>query len=129
MKFLTKKIILYFHEDQIAKYGGSEGILDENLLESALGQARVSFGGQFLCKDVFEMAATYGYHIGLDQPFMNGNKRITLVSMYTFLYMNGWHLSCDPKELYLNIIALTRQKIDKKELTHFLKSNCKRIKV
>ncbi|MEX0773719.1 MAG: type II toxin-antitoxin system death-on-curing family toxin [Balneolales bacterium] len=124
---MTKKLILFFHEDQLLKYGGSEGVIDENLLDSALGQAQMSFGGEYLCKDIFEMAATYGYHLSLNKPFIDGNKRITLLSMYTFLYINGWKLSCEPKTLYLHIIALSQHKIEKEELTEFLKSHCERI--
>lgn len=101
--------------------------MDENLLESALGQARISFEGQYLCKDVFEMAAAYGYHLCLNHPFVDGNKRITLLSMYTFLYVNGWQLSCDPKNLYLHIMALARHKVEKDVLTGFLREHSRKL--
>ncbi|MEX0684837.1 MAG: type II toxin-antitoxin system death-on-curing family toxin [Balneolales bacterium] len=127
MKFLTKKLLLYFHQDQIAKFGGSQGIIDENLLESALGQPLLGFGGEYFCKDEFEMAASYGYHLCLNHPFVDGNKRMTLLSMYTFLYMNGWQLSSDPESLYLNIMALAQNKITKDDLAGFLKRHSVKI--
>ncbi|MEX0928663.1 MAG: type II toxin-antitoxin system death-on-curing family toxin [Balneolales bacterium] len=127
MKFLTSKLMLYFHQDQIQKYGGSDGLMDQKLLESALAQPQVSFEGKYLCKDEFEMAATYGYHLCLNHPFIDGNKRITLLAMYTFLHMNGWHLSSDPKNLYLHIMALAQHRVKKDELAVFLKNNCNRV--
>ncbi len=123
IKFLDKKTILEFHENQIELYGGISGIRSEELLESALFQPQANFGGEYICKDIFEMAATYGFHICQNHPFYDGNKRTALIAIYTFLYVNGYRLNANKKGLYAVIIALSKGELDKKELALYLKSN------
>lgn len=63
IKFLSPEVILYFHRLLIQRYGGSHGLRDEALLESALAQAHQTMDGQYLHRDIAEMAATYGFHL------------------------------------------------------------------
>ena len=56
IKFLDKETILYFHTDQINKHGGSYGVRDDNLLESALAQPQATLKGDYLHKNIYEMA-------------------------------------------------------------------------
>lgn len=123
IRFLDKATILIFQENQIQNYGGSQGIRDEGLLESALAQPRQSFGGEYVHETIFEMAAAYGYHLCKNHPFVDGNKRIALVAMYTFLYVNGWKIIADKKALYAVVISLASGKMEKKELAEFLEKN------
>lgn len=123
IRFLDKATILVFQENQIHNYGGSQGIRDEGLLESALAQPRQSFGGEYVHETIFEMAAAYGYHLCKNHPFVDGNKRIALVAMYTFLYVNGWKIIADKKALYAVVISLASGKMEKKELAEFLEKN------
>ncbi len=120
IRFLDKATILIFHENQIQNYGGTTGIRDEGLLESALAQAEQSFGGEYVHSTIFEMAAAYGFHICKNHPFLDGNKRTALVAMYTFLFVNGWKLVADKKLLYATIIALASGKLEKAALAEFL---------
>lgn len=60
INFISKRIVLYFHEQLIQIYGGTSGIRDENLLDSALAQPRLSHEGSYLHDSLFEMAAAYG---------------------------------------------------------------------
>lgn len=120
IRFLDKATILLFHENQIKNYGGTVGIRDEGLLESALAQAEQSFGGEYVHTTIFEMAAAYGFHICKNHPFLDGNKRTALVAMYTFLFVNGWKLVADKKLLYATIIALASVNLKKAELAEFL---------
>jgi len=121
--FIPKQIVLYFHEQLIQLYGGTPGIRDEDLLDSALEQPRASFGGNFLHKSIFEMAAAYGYHICKNHPFVDGNKRVSLVVMDTFLQKNGYEITAPEKETYKIIIALSSGEVSKQELTEWLKEN------
>ena len=123
IRFLNKAIILEFHDNQIQNYGGNTGIRDEGLLESALAQAEQSFGGEYVHKTIFEMAAAYGFHICKNHPFLDGNKRIALVAIYTFLYVNEWKLTVDNKLLYATIIELASGKLEKIELSLFLEKH------
>lgn len=120
IKFLDKKTILVFHQDQIETYGGSPGIRDEGLLDSALAQPQASFDGEYVHKNIFEMAAAYGFHICKNHPFYDGNKRTALIAMYTFLYVNGYQLKADKKSLYAVVMDLANEKVEKKELAAYL---------
>lgn len=121
IRFLSKKTILAVHKNQIEEYGGSKGIRDEGLLESALAQPEASFGGDYVHQSLFEMAAAYGYHICKNHPFYDGNKRTAFLAMYMFLYVNGWELKADKKVLYATMIELARGKFTKKRLSRFLR--------
>lgn len=82
--FLELDDILKFHQDQIARYGGSDGLRDRGDLESALAQPEVSFGGRMLHGDLFEMAAAYLFHIVMNHPFVDGNERVGTVAALGF---------------------------------------------
>lgn len=125
IKLLDKETILAFHQDQVKIYGGKQGIRDEGLLESALAQPQESFGGEYVRDTIFKMAAAYGFHICKNHPFLDGNKRTALVAIYTFLYVNGYRLQADKKNLYAVMIDLANGKIEKEELAKFLEENTK----
>ena len=121
-KFLDKETILYFHSDQIKRYGGSFGVRDENLLESALAQPQATFNGKYLHKNIYEKAAAYAYHICKNHPFIDGNKRIALIAMVTFLYVNRYELKISEKEMYLLIMGIANNSISKEDLTDYIKN-------
>jgi death-on-curing protein len=83
--FLTTEEVLVIQADQIRRYGGSEGLRDENLLLSALAMPQSGFGGEYLHGDDFEMAAAYLFHIVMNHPFIDGNKRVGAVAARLFL--------------------------------------------
>ncbi len=85
IKFIPKNIIILLHDQLIKQYGGSTGIRDEKLLDSALEQPKVTFGRNYLHDSIFKMAAAYGFHLCQNHPFVDGNKRISLVAMDIFL--------------------------------------------
>jgi death-on-curing protein len=74
-KFVSLNDVLYIHDKQLEKYGGSPGIRDQGLLESAIATPEASFGGQFVHENLFQMSAVYAFHIAENQPFIDGNKR------------------------------------------------------
>ena len=87
--FLRLDEALQIHADMIATYGGSEGVRDQGLLESALAQPQARFGGGYLHEDFAAMAAAYLFHIAQNHPFVDGNKRTGTAAAITFLKMNG----------------------------------------
>ena len=123
VNFIPKKVILYFHEQLIQIYGGSPGIRDESLLDSAIQQPKSSFDGNYLHNSIFEMASAYGFHLCKNHPFIDGNKRVALVAMDTFLQNNGYEISASEKETYKIIIELSAENLSKSELTQWLKQN------
>ena len=88
-KFISISEVQEIHTDQISSFGGSPGIRDEGLLESALAQPQATFGGEFLHSTIPEQAATYLYHLAMNHPFIDGNKRTAFAVMDTFLRLNG----------------------------------------
>jgi death on curing protein len=126
IKFLNKEIILNFHQDQLERYGGKSGVRDEELLESALAQPQASFGGEYVHKNIFLMAATYGFHLCQNHPFYDGNKRTALIAMYTFLYVNGYQIKADKKSLFAIMMDLASGKVKKEELAEYLKKHSKK---
>lgn len=121
--FIPKDILLYFYEQLIETYGGTFGIRDENLLDSALNQPKVTFENKYLNDSIMKMAATYGYHLCNDHPFIDGNKRIALVAMDVFLQYNGFEIIASEKEVYKMMMQLSSGNLSKKELTSWLEKN------
>lgn len=128
IRFLDKNTLLIFHKDQLERYGGKQGLRDEGLLESALAQPQASFGGEYVHQYLFHMAAAYGFHICQNHPFFDGNKRTALISMYMFLYVNGYKLIADKKSLFALIMDLANGKVTKEELTEYLKKHSEKRK-
>src|SRR5262249_6669623 len=77
------------HAGQLAEHGGSEGLRDKGLLQSAVAQPMATFGGQFLNEDIFIMAAALLISLVKNHPFVDGNKRTALLAALTFLDLNG----------------------------------------
>jgi death on curing protein len=121
IKSLDKDTVLTFHQDQLKRYGGKQGVRDEELLESALSQPRASFEGDYVREDLFHMAAAYGFHLCQNHPFYDGNKRTALIAMYTFLYVNGYQIVADKKSLFAIMMDLANGKVNKEELAGYLK--------
>ena len=120
-EFLTFDEILEIHDDQIRHYGGDVGIRDRGLLESAVAMPQQSFGGQYLHRDIFEMAAAYAFHVAESQAFVDGNKRTGLAAAYMFLALNGFRLIEQDDRLYEAMIAVGTRRLDKAGLAQLLR--------
>jgi len=122
--FLTLDDILESHLNQIDTYGGSHGIRDIGLLESAIAQSEASFGGHYLHADIFEMAAAYLYHLVMNHPFVDGNKRVGLEAALIFLEINDESLIANDDELVELVLKTTAGQIGKREIAEFFRSHC-----
>jgi death-on-curing protein len=114
--FLELGDVLLLHEQQLARYGGGAGIRDLKLLESAVATPRATFGGEYLHKGLFEMAAAYAFHISQNQPFVDGNKRTGLIGALVFLELNGIAISDPAGELYDAMIGIAEHRFSKSAL-------------
>jgi death-on-curing protein len=122
--FLTLDDIIESHQNQIDTYGGSHGIRDIGLLESAIAQPEASFGGRYLHADIFEMAAAYLYHLVMNHPFVDGNKRVGLEAALIFLEINNENLNCSDEELVDLVLKTTAGQVGKREIAEFFRSHC-----
>jgi death-on-curing protein len=86
--FLSLDEVIEIHRDMIERYGGSTGIRDMGLLQSAVAMPQASFGSEFLHADLFEMAAAYLFRIVQNHPFIDGNKRVGTATAMVFLELN-----------------------------------------
>lgn len=110
-----------FHDQQIAVHGGSPGLRDEGLLESAL--ARPHMKAQYGEEDISLLAAAYGYGLARNHPFVDGNKRTALVVMETFLVVHGFELRADNAEAVAVILALAAGELTEDDLTLWVRDN------
>lgn len=86
---LTVPIVLQIHDAAIRKFGGTDGLRSEELLESAVAAPQASFGGQSPFTDLTDIAAAYLFYLCSNHPFLDGNKRVALGSCLVFLRLNG----------------------------------------
>ena len=123
IRFIPDEIVPTIHQDQIRRYGGESGIRDKGLLASALAQPKMTGGGKYLHKSIFEKAAAYGFHVCRNHPFVDGNKRVAFILMVIFLECNGWELNASEEESYSAMIALADGKMTKPQLASWLKEH------
>ena len=122
--FLTLDEVLAIQADQIQHYGGSSGIRDLGLLQSALAMPETTFAGEFLHGNVYEMAAAYVFHLARNHPFVDGNKRTALMAALVFLGLNGRRLESNPDSLFELVNGVAAGAVDKAEVAVFLRRHC-----
>ena len=96
---LTTKQVISIHSSLIEATGGTDGVRDMGLLESALETPFQTFGGKDLYPALIQKAARLGHSLVSNHPFVDGNKRIGLHVMLVFLAINGVEIECTQKEL------------------------------
>ena len=121
--FLKLNDVLLAHEDQTSRYGGDPSIRDLGLLESALAQPQAAFGGKYLHEFPFEMAAAYLFHIVLNHPFVDGNKRAGAVAALLFLEINGIVVNPPKGSVYKLTLSVANGQIEKPEIAEFLRTH------
>ena len=126
MKHLPKPFVVAYQARLIDLFGGSHGIRDEALLDSALAQPQATFDGLPLHGDLWDTAAAYAFHLIRNHPFVDGNKRIAAVAMGTFLEVAGAPLRADEVELYETMMALATGRIGKVELAFWLQARAQK---
>ena len=120
MKKLSKKQILMLHTQLIQQTGGSEGVRDYNLRDSALETPFQSFGGDELYPTIQAKAARLGYGLIKNHCMIDGNKRIGTHAMLVFLALNGIELKYTQKELYETILDIAAGKIGYEDLLQWV---------
>ena len=124
-RFLTLEDVLLLHEDRIARYGGTLGVRDIGLLQSALGMPAATFAGAFLHESVPHMAAAYLFHIAKNHPFLDGNKRTALAAAIALLGLNGWSLDVDSDELIETVLGVGASTVSKSALAVFFEEHAR----
>jgi death-on-curing protein len=125
--FLSLEKILEIHEIQIREFGGGSGIRDIGLLQSATSMPQAQFGGQYLHVNLYEMAAAYLYHLALNHPFVDGNKRVAAMATDIFLLMNGVLLTASEAALSELTLEVAQRKMEKPEIASFFRKHSKKL--
>lgn len=117
---LTKEQVLMLHDRLIEVTGGSKGIRDEGMLDSALANPFQSFGGEELYPSIQAKAAQLCYGLVKNHAMLDGNKRLGTHVMLVFLALNGYELAYRQKELSDTILALAAGEIQADDLLQWI---------
>ena len=118
-KFLSLAEILYLHDESLARFGGSAGIRERGLVESASGSAQNAFW--YGHGNLFDVAAAYAFHIAESQAFIDGNKRTAASSAILFLRKNSVRFPKDDGSVYTAMIEIANKRLDKPGLAETLR--------
>lgn len=122
-RWLTLELVRALHDQAIALFGGSDGVRDAGLLESALNRPRhlYAYGSE---PTIFDLGASYCYGIVRNHPFIDGNKRAGLLTARAFLFRNGYLLEADEADEVAAIVGLAAGELEEAALSAWMKANC-----
>jgi death-on-curing protein len=122
-EWVTLAVVLAIHDEQIAEHGGSPGLRDQGLLESALARPQnlAAYGDP----DIAALAAAYAFGIAKNHPFTDGNKRTSAVLSRLFLRLNGHDVTASDAERLQVWLALAAGQMDEASLAKWFQSNIK----
>jgi death-on-curing protein len=120
--WMTRSLALAIHDRQLAEHGGSDGVRDDNLLESALARPQQLYFYGEPAPDLADLAASLAYGLARNHPFVDGNKRTAAVACETFLELNGMTLEAEDLELFPSYLALAEGKLAEKDFATWLRA-------
>ncbi|MBZ0137907.1 MAG: type II toxin-antitoxin system death-on-curing family toxin [Planctomycetes bacterium] len=121
IRYLTLNNVLQLHELFIENFGGSAGLRDAGLLDSALAMPQAAFGGKDLHPDVPSKAGAYMFHISQAHAFIDGNKRVALATALAFIRLNGMDVNTNDDELIPVGMGVAAGEVSKDELIDFFR--------
>lgn len=119
--WLDVEILIDLHAEQLALFGGPDGIRDQGMLESALGRPinKFSYGEV----DLAALAAAYAFGIARNHPFVDGNKRAAFGALIVFLGLNDIDFLVSPESATAMILALAAGEVNEEGLTRWIRDN------
>lgn len=127
-KYLILDEVIAIHDSMIELYGGSFGIRDIGLVQSAISRPQASFGGVDLYPTIFDKAAALFHSLMFNHAFVDGNKRTTMTTTARFLAINGYSVEVDQKEFVEFPIGVENKHLPLEEIADWLKKHTKKIK-
>jgi death-on-curing protein len=122
--WVLREVVFSLHEQSLARFGGSSGVRDEGLLDSALGRPLNLFA--YGKPSLFDLAASYACGIAKNHPFIDGNKRAGFVVAVTFLELNGFRFEAGEADAAVRTLALAAGEMTEAAYATWLESNSKR---
>jgi death-on-curing protein len=120
--WVDKPETLVAHSRQLAEHGGSDGIRDETLLDSALAKPLNVFAYEE-DPSLYRLAASYAFGIARNHAFVDGNKRTALVIAEGFLRLNGLKITAQPEDKYLTFLGLAEGSVSEEELAAWFREH------
>ena len=124
-RWISKQALVLLHGESLATHGGSEGMRDEGLLESALMRPQniVAYADANHPPDAATLAASYGLGIAKNHPFIDGNKRAAFLAVGMFLYLNGLRLQATQAEATVTMLAVAARDISEATFAAWLRQH------
>ncbi|CAN5611569.1 type II toxin-antitoxin system death-on-curing family toxin [soil metagenome] len=123
-EWVLRDTVLALHEQSLAQFGGSAGIGDERLLDSALGRSQHLFA--YGRPTLFDLAASYAFGLARNHPFIDGNKRMAFVAAVLFLELNGRVFQAEEVDAAVRTLALAAGEMSEAEYAKWLKANSRK---
>ena len=127
VQYITLEVVVAIHDDMVERYGGSFGIRDLGLIQSAIARPQASFSGYELYPTIFDKAAAFFHSLIFNHAFVDGNKRTAMVSTARFLSINGYDLSVIFKEFVEFPLRVENKHLTLEDISSWLKKNSKKI--
>ena len=121
--FLSRKNVEDIHTEQIALYGGADGLRDTGALDSAVQMPQQGSGDHYFHEDLFDMAAAYLFHICANHPYIDGNKRTAAEAADVFLYVNGYDLEMPEADFEVLVLGTAQSQFSKKQIAARLRQH------
>jgi death on curing protein len=120
--WVRRPVILAAHDEQLVEHGGSPGIRDSGLLDSALARPlnRAAYGKP----DAAELAAAYAYGLATNHPFVDGNKRTAFIALELFLALNGYRFAAGDAESVMSLLAVAAGTMKEEALASWIRRHC-----
>ncbi len=120
-RWLAADVIHAVHEEQLAEHGGGTGVRDANLLASAL--ARPEQLAHYGSPDAADLAASYGFGLSRNHPFIDGNKRTAFVAVELFLALNGFELVATDADCVIRMLKLASGELPEVDFADWLRQH------
>ncbi|MFC3550325.1 type II toxin-antitoxin system death-on-curing family toxin [Lysobacter cavernae] len=124
--WIGKRLGLAIHDRQLAEHGGSTGVRDDTLLDSALARPKQLHAYGEPPPDLADLAASLAFGLARNHPFIDGNKRTAAVACETFIVLNGASLQADDLELYPMYVTLAEGTLSEADFATWLRSRIRR---
>lgn len=124
-RWLDRSGIVLLQLEALAEHGGSSGIRDEGLLDSALARPRNQFA-YHSAVDIAQLAAAYGFGLARNHPFVDGNKRIAFIATVLFLRLNGYGLVSDQLSEIEIMLGVAAGEISEREFAEWIRAHSER---
>jgi death-on-curing protein len=128
MNYLNTNQVLAIHDQVVEQAGGSRGVRDIGLVDSAAARPQATFGRKDLYPDIFSKAACLGHSLIRNHPFVDGNKRTGYMSIRLFLNINGYDIKASKDKKYKFVMEIAEKERDESSIAEWLKKYSQKIK-